>query len=324
MPLEVTVAYLSDFGTALGSAGNGNLWVDVEIALEGTGATAHYTAPNPQLKTAPGATSFVVDLKRNGVTPAVGAYTVIVSAKLKYQNGAVDPDDVVVMDFVKYTFNVNVAGGESSSTVDSSAGSTSGSFTNGGATDEETSTGSVGSVFPPEGITLVQSSTNTALDADLVITASVTGGDAAAGAYTMWIDPTEAISMDTAATFATADLYEWPDWAASSDQSTQIADNADVAVTLTSIPVKFYNAGSVFVQLTVHFRDQSAGADPDAIRARRALRALQDSEGSTGLAGGSTEMVAQIQFGSDDSGATIISSFMVVSATALSGAALFL
>jgi hypothetical protein len=315
MPLEVTIGYESDFGTAASVAGLDTLWVDVTTALLGTGASPFYTSP-PTLTGAPASNSFVVDLGRDtGASPTVGTYTVILTAQLKYNNGGT----VVVMDIVEYTFNVNVAGGASFSEITSAQG-TSGGFTNGAATDEKTSDGRV--VSPePTSLQIAQTSTNAALEDDLVITVDVTSpGDQAA--YSLWVVATDDITMDTDASFI-VQPYEWPDWAVSSSTSADSAGSevSSLTITLTSIPIQYYNDQSVFVRFTIHFRDYSQGADPDA---RRALRALQEGSGGNGLASGSTELVAQVTFGSDDSGATIITSFMVISTTALSGAALFL
>jgi hypothetical protein len=259
------------------------------------------------------ATQFQVDFDRTANLPPTGDYTILMAVRLEYNNNG----DIVVMDAAEYTFTVNVAGSESSAVYNSGSGSSvTGGYTNADVAETETASGTVVSA-PPASLDVGHTSGGANLQDDIVLTAQITGDDIAD--FTLWLETGDQVRMDSSVLFTT-DPYVWPAAAMviEAGKDAEVSGTSSVTLTLKSVPVYLYNSGTVFVEMTVHYRDES-----NDLGARRALRALQGT-GGVPLEEGSANMVAQVTFGSDGSGATIITSFMVVSATALSGAALFL
>jgi hypothetical protein len=224
------------------------------------------------------------------------------------------------MDEVVYTFDINIEGTASSVEVISATTTTTdgGSFAPGVATEDTVGNGQIVSANPGD-LGLAQDGGNAgiAFGADIVLLATTS-----AAGYTIWVDPTEAITADSVSTFNSGSEYEWPDAAATSSQSTQIAAVQSVTVTLKSPPVSIYDMAAVYVKLTVRYRNESN--DFARRRALRALRALE--EGSSAAYGeGSAEVVAKVTMASDGSGA--VESVEIVSflaASALAGVALLI
>lgn len=329
MPTTITIDYVSDFGQAETATSQGKAWLEWSMINGDT-----YYEATPGTLTVQSATQFTLTLARSGVDPTgVGDYMIGIKVKLWYNNGGQE----FQMDEVDYTFIVNIAGAPGSTLVHTTTGATtSGSFSV--PTVEETDVGIGEITSPTPTITLAQTGSNVAFGTDIVLEAT-TGSSS----HTLWVDPTENIIASANLNFADELDYEWPNTAVTSSVSADSSPTTTTTVTvnLKSIPVAIFELGTIYVQLTVHFRDNSN----DARRTRRFLRGLEDgsifrdvgtrtgddstgSQETTGneMEDGSARFVAKVTFATDDSGSTIVSSFMVVSATTAlaAGAALLI
>jgi hypothetical protein len=279
--------------------------------VTGGGDFSTYYSGVPTI-TVDSATGYTIGLTRNSDPPAnVADYAVTLSLTLSYTNGGT----LVKMDEVVYTFDINIEGIASSVEVISAIATTDGgAFAPGVATEDTVGSGQIVSANPGD-LDLTQDGGNAgvAFGADIVLLATTS-----AAGYTIWVDPTEAITADSLNTFDSGSEYEWPDAAAISSQSTQNTAVQSVTLTLKSPPVSIYDMAAVYVKLTVHYRNES-----NDFARRRALRALE--EGSAAYGEGSAEVVAKVTMASDGSGA--VESVEIVSfltASALAGVALLI
>lgn len=321
-PTVVDLKYTSDFGTAnlADPSGNEVLWLESKIKSVSSGV-AHYTAADTLLTnvfdTADDDTTFSVTLGRlTSDPPAVGDYTVIVEVFLKYRDAS---SATWTMDNVVYTINVAVTGSASSTTVASAADVLVGTDSTNVAAGADITADGIRAT-PPTSLAVVQSAGGDAAGASVTLTVSMANA-LDQGAYWLWALNTDAVQFSTASDMSVTP-YEWPDTLVAPTVTTQAGNANTFDIVLSAVPKEVYDWGvggiTVYAQVTVNYYDHS-----NDVRRHLALRTLQGTDGAPNQ-DGSINMVAEVQFGSDDSGATIITSFMVVSATALSGAALLL
>ncbi len=65
-------------------------------------------------------------------------------------------------------------------------------------------------------------------------------------------------------------MYEWPNGRTSATATQESGSTNSVTFTLNSVPSEVYNAGTVYIHLTLKFRDVQAG--------RRALRGVVEED----------------------------------------------
>ena len=322
-PTKVDLIYSSDFGNpglVDPGAGNAGLFLEAKILAASTGA-ARYVATDTLLTIAVGSTTaFNVDLNRNADPdpPAVGTYNVQLDVALKYRNS---DDTVWVMDNVVYTISITVTGADASTTVDTAAGDAATVFGGIDSTTAATANGQAGTrAKAPPSLKVAQSAGGTSAGDSVTLTLSMDATDD--GKYYLWVPNANTITFCESADFASSSTYEWPDARVASTVTAKATD-ITLNIVLTAVPKEVYDWGTgttpVYVKVAVEYFQHTA----DAVRRNLALRALQVTDGAPNE-DGSANVVAEVYFGSDDSGATIITSFTIVSATALSGAALFL
>ena len=286
MPTSVSIDYVSDFGTAQTSSTTDETWLEWSMVAGDT----YYSGSPPGTLSVDSSSQFTISLTRSGTDPTVGDYTVTLKVKLNYNNGGTE----FLMDEVDYSFNVNVAGVASTTDISTpSAANTNGNFNYADVTEDTTGNGQVVSAIPGN-LELAQVGGTASFGEDITIQATTS-----TPGYTIWIDATENILASDDLTFDGSD-YEWPNDAVTSSVSSETGITNSVDITLKSVPAEVFNYGSVYVQLTVHFRDASNDS-------RRSLRSL-DEDGSSlqSLNEDSIQVTALVAFDSGNgSGATI-------------------
>jgi hypothetical protein len=316
MPTEVSIVYSTDLGQAESSSTTDSAWI--EWSMSGAGA-AYYTGSPPGTLTV-GSSIFNIALARTGGDPANGDYIVDLDVILRYNNDGTE----FILDHVIYTLTVHVGG--ASTEKSTAAGSISnGSISAGSVTDDLDGAGAIPPTTPT--LTLAQVGGTLAFGDDIDLTVTLTGSD-----HTIWVDPSDPIIVSEDADFVNGLNYEWPSTALTSSTEVETGTTTSVEITLKSLPVRVFDWGTVYVQLTVHHRDISARRR--ALRRRRGLQQEEDDGSSNtqdivtdGQQQQSTDRIfAKVTFHSDDSGGMAVSSLVLVSSTTAmaAGAALFM
>ena len=243
-PIEVPVAFDSDFVAAddEGSAGNNEVYFFYEVS--GTGAT-YYSADSMSVTDdAAGDNVGEVEftLTKNGDVPPVGTYGVTIAVNMMMKSTCCAD---ILQDFKAYTITVNVQGSETTQTV-STQGAT-GTFTeqtlNGSHSGTTTST-------LPTGLGVSQSGGPVAYPNDLTIVASTSDID-----YALWLDSTFAVKAYNDEVLSGANLvYEWPSMYVTAPTSEGTADGT-LTIDLENVPVGLYNLGTVWLKIQVYYRD---------------------------------------------------------------------
>lgn len=308
MPTDISIQYISDFGQAVTSSASGKVWVEWSM----TNGNAYYTGSPPGALTVDSTTQFSIALTRSGAAPVVGDYAIVLNIKLWYHTAETD----FKMDEVDYTFNVNIAGAASSTIVSTGSGATTGgSFNAPSITENSVGNGSVVSAAPS--ISLAQSGSNVAVGSDVILLATT-----ASGTHTLWVVPTDPVIASGDTTFDESD-YEWPNPAVASDVTSETGTQSTVTIHLKSVPVEVFDLQTIYIRLTVHYRDISHD-----FGTRRALRRSLEGGHTAVLAreGGAVDIVGKVTFGrAVDSGSVATSVFTIISTTAVgAGAALLI
>jgi hypothetical protein len=192
----------------------------------------------------------------SGNTPAVGStFVVTLGVTLKYVNTA---NLSLVMHSNIFTITLSIVGGENTQEVASTSTSTT-AFSP--ATIDQPKSSLVATPAPP-GLVLLPNGGSVAYPSPIVVVANA--NDATVN---LWLDDTGSVEIRDGAEVTDTLLYVWPKSMVSATATTETPNTSSITITLHSVPVTLYNQGTIYVFLTVKFRDTEGD--------RRALRGLQ-------------------------------------------------
>ena len=249
LPTEVNIAFTSDYAAVDTPATDND--ISFTAALSGTAWDGNYYTNQPTLAVTTGGGNAGTEGNGNlaitlpAAVPPVGEYTVILNVDMNIRNQG----SPVLMHEKQYSITVNLIGQAKTVLLQTTDAATTTTYAETTITDDKTAT----VVSPnPAGLLLAQVGTNTAFGSDIVVKATNTDSG-----YKMWRDDAVVVKVYDNAAQDTL-LYEWPEAlveeSSNSEVGTAAADN-ELTVTLKSAPVALYNQLSIFVEISISFRD---------------------------------------------------------------------
>jgi hypothetical protein len=263
LPTSVYVDFETDFTINQVGKHTGDVYVAWTLSETGTGDLYNAISQDNDIafdNTDPASASTIIfTLTSSGTSPSVETFDVILDATLKYVN----TDDYTIEMFrQQYTITVTVTSidpvATSAPALSIQAGTTSNSYSPG--TTDTAKGVSVASPLPPN-FSLAASGGGFAHPDAIVVVASTSDTN-----YKVWHDTATTIQVRAGSAPTSTLMYEWPNGHALATATQESGSTNSVTFTLASVPTEVYNAGTVYIHLTVKFRDVQAG--------RRALRGL--------------------------------------------------
>ena len=317
LPTSVPISFDSDFPIDQTTKSEGHMWVEWTLTENAPGDL--YNAINQDndvayTSLAAGTNNLMTfTLAPSGTPPPVGVTTITLGVTIKYKNTATLTMNMHQKNFV---ITLTVTGSAATQELSTADGSTTTTYTV--QQGDDTNAGGVVSPLPASGLTLTQAGGGAAVGwgSPIIVEAGTDDTN-----YKLWLDTSVNVEVYNAASGGDL-LYVWP--AALVDAPTEEASASNnLSVTLNSVPVTLYNAGTVFVFLTIKFRDTEGGRRVLRIPATRMQtyhRSLETMEESSV---GVSAPVQLIPLDDSSDGATF-GNVLTLSGAAMAGVALLI
>jgi hypothetical protein len=267
LPTSVDVGFQTDFTIDQVGKQVGDVYVAWTLSETGTGDLYSPISQDSDItldSTNPAsATTITFTLTPSGTSPSVETFDVILDASLMYVN---TNDYTVEMFRQQYKITVTVTSVDPIATNPPSL-ATPAVIPSNVYSPGTTDTTKVASVLSPvpQNLNLVASGAPFAHPHPIVVMASTTDTN-----YKVWHASATSILIRDGSSPTSMLLYEWPAGLVSATSTAESGSTSSVTVTLNDVPTAIYNQGTIYIHLTVKFRDVHGG--------RRGLRRLERME----------------------------------------------